>query len=125
VPRRQRRQARGPGRGSWPRLQPGDKPIDVHRGRSGHGLYVGFFPAPIAGAPPAKGADPLGQGAFDARAAFIALCAFVTALPGAGRLEHLVLGLGGAAGDDGPAAAIGDSTGARGRDDSAAGGRKR
>src|SRR5262245_35244658 len=57
---------------------------------SGNGLVH----APIAGAPQTKGAYPLGQGAFDSRAAFIALCAFVTAIPGAGLLERLVLCLG-------------------------------
>ena len=91
MPRRQCRKARGPGRGPWTFLQPGDNPIDIDRGGGGHVLYVCFLQAPIPRAPQAKGAYPLGQGAFDSRTAFIALRAFVTAIPSAGRLERLVL----------------------------------
>ena len=54
-------------------------------------LYVCFLQAPITGAPQAKGAYSLGQCAFDSRTAFIALRAFVTGIPGAGRLKRLVL----------------------------------
>jgi hypothetical protein len=89
--RRECRKARGPRRGPWPLLQPSDNAIDIDRGGGGHVLDVCFLQAPITGAPQAKGAYPLGQCAFDSRTAFIALRAFVTGIPGAGRLKRLVL----------------------------------
>jgi hypothetical protein len=57
-------------------------------------LSVRFVQATVACAPQAKGPHPLGQGAFDPRSALIVLLTLVTAIPGPGRLECLVLGLG-------------------------------
>jgi hypothetical protein len=57
--RRQSRKARGPCRGSWPLLQPGDKPIDSDRGGDGHVLEVCFLSTPIAGPAEAEGPHAL------------------------------------------------------------------
>jgi hypothetical protein len=92
--RRQCGKARRPRLGSWPLFQPGDNPIDIDRSGSCYVLYGRFVQATVARAPQAKGPPPLGQGAFDPRSALLGLLALVTAIPGPGRLECLVLGLG-------------------------------
>ena len=88
------RKAGGAGGGPRALVQPRDNPIYIHRSGRCHMLEVRLIQATVARASQAKGPYPLGQGAFDPCSALIVLLALVTVIPGPGRLECLVLGLG-------------------------------
>ena len=89
------RKAGGAGGGPRALVQPRDNPIDINCSGRCHMLEVRLVQATVARASQAKGPHPLGQGAFDPRSALLVLLALVTGIPGPGRLECLVLGLGG------------------------------
>jgi hypothetical protein len=87
VHRGQCRKPRGPRRGPWTFLQPGDNPIDIDRGGNGYVLYVRFLSTPIARPAEAEGPHALQQGPFDPRATLVALPSLLTGIPGSGLLE--------------------------------------
>src|SRR6266446_7349284 len=76
-------------------VEPRDNAVDIDGGGGRDVLHVGLGQAPISRAPQPKRPHALGERAFDASALLIALDALLTAIPGPGRCQGLVLLLGG------------------------------
>ena len=91
VRRRKRGKARDPCHGPWALVEPRDNAVDIDRGGDGDVLQVGFRETPIPRAAEPESADPLGERAFDTRAARILPLALFTRIPGLGGLQGLVL----------------------------------
>jgi len=58
----------------WALVEPRDNAVDIDGGGDRDVLHVGLRHAPIPGPSQAKGADPLGESAFDPGAALLAFC---------------------------------------------------
>src|ERR1051326_5715824 len=94
VGRSQSGETGGARRGPWARVEPRDNAVNIDRGGNRHVLHVGLRHAPIPDPAQAKGADPLGEGPFDAGPPLIELLAFLTRRPGLRRLQRLGLVVG-------------------------------
>src|SRR2546427_3355850 len=79
----------------WALGEPRDNAVDIDGGGGRDVLHVGLGQAPISRAPQPKRPHALGERAFDASALLRALDALLTAIPGPGRCQGLVLLLGG------------------------------
>jgi hypothetical protein len=77
--------------GSWALIQPCDHAVDIEGGGDRDVRPGGLRSAPIPGPSQAKGAAPLGERAFDTRAARVLPLALCTRLPGLGGLQGLGL----------------------------------
>jgi hypothetical protein len=76
---------------SWALVEPRNDAVDVDGGGSRDVLQVRFRQAPIPRAPQPTSAYPLGERAFDSRAAPILPLALFTRIPGLGGVQGLGL----------------------------------
>src|SRR5438876_1147271 len=75
----------------WALVEPRDNAVDIDGGGGRDVLQVRFRETPIPRAAEPESADPLGERAFDTRAARVLPLALVTRIPGLGGLQGLVL----------------------------------
>ena len=88
---RQSGKAGGARRGPWAPVEPRDNAVDIDGGRGRDVLQMRFRETPIPRAAEPKRAYPLGERAFDPRAAPVLPVALVTRIPGLGGVQGLGL----------------------------------